>query len=113
MLAVAIQQAVEAWPSSQIEDIKDKSRAVFKARGETAKDKADKVDKTKLPELLAEEVVKISLPAVPIIWEPMATVPKLELKVINLPKELIFAAWRTSEPISGINIDIKSNNLPN
>jgi hypothetical protein len=51
-----------------IKDIKNKLGAVFKARGETAKDKADKadkVDKTKLLELLAEEVIKIGLPAVP------------------------------------------------
>jgi len=40
----------------------DELRAVFKARGETAKDKADKVDETELPELLAEEVIKMGLP---------------------------------------------------
>jgi len=34
---------------------------VFKARGKTAKDKADKVDKTKLPELSAKEVIRIGL----------------------------------------------------
>ena len=39
--------------------------AVFKAYGETTKDKADKVDKTKLPELLAKEVIRIGLSAVP------------------------------------------------
>ena len=59
---VAVQQAVlsediEAWPSSQIKDIKDKLGAVFKAHSKTTEDKADKVDKTKLPELSAEEVV--------------------------------------------------------
>jgi len=48
-----------------IKDIKDKLGAVFKARGETAKDKADKVDKTKLLKLLAEEVIKIGLLTVP------------------------------------------------
>lgn len=37
----------------------------FKAYGETAKDKVDKVDKTKLLELLAEEVIRISPPVVP------------------------------------------------
>ena len=50
----------EAWLSSQVEDIEDELGAVFKARGETAKDKADEVDKadkTKLPELLAKEVI--------------------------------------------------------
>ena len=63
-MAVATQQAVvltegikEAWPSSQIEDIEDELGAVFEAYGKTAKDKADKVDETKLPELLAEEVI--------------------------------------------------------
>jgi hypothetical protein len=56
----------EARPSSQTEDIKEKELgAVFKARGETAKDKVDKVDKTKLLELLAKEVIRINLPAVP------------------------------------------------
>jgi len=38
--------------------IEDELEAVFKACGETAKDKVDEVDKTKLPELLAEEVIK-------------------------------------------------------
>ena len=48
-----------------MEDIKDELGAVFKARGKTTKDKADKVDKTKLLELLAKEVIQIGLPAVP------------------------------------------------
>ena len=43
----------------------------------------------------------------------MAAIPKLDLKVINLPDKLIFAARRAGKPISGINADIKSNNLPN
>ena len=48
------------------EDIKeDKFGAVFKARGITAKDKADKVGETKLPKLSAEEVARMGLPAVP------------------------------------------------
>ena len=48
------------------EDIKEEELgAVFKACGKTAKDKADKVDKTKLLELLVEEVIRIGLPAVP------------------------------------------------
>ena len=75
-----------------MEDIKDKVGAIFKARGKTAKDKVDKVDKTELLELLAKEVARIDLPTVPTIWEPIAAVPKLDFKVINLPKELIFAA---------------------
>ena len=60
-----IKDIEEVWPSSQIKDIKDKLGAIFKARGETAKDKADKVDETELPELLAKEVIRIGLPAVP------------------------------------------------
>ena len=97
-----------------MEDIKDKVGAIFKARGETAKDKADKVDKVdkaKLPELLAEEVIRIGLPTVPTTWEPMAAVPKLDLKVINLPKELIFAAWRAGKPICGFSASAKSVDL--
>ena len=43
----------------------------------------------------------------------MAAIFKLDLKVINLLNKLIFAAWRISEPISGINIDIKSDDFPN
>ncbi len=43
----------------------------------------------------------------------MAAVPKLDLKVINLLDELIFTVQRTNKPISGLNADIKSNNLPN
>jgi len=48
-----------------IKDIKDKLGAVFKACSKTTKDRADKVDKTKLLELLAEEVIRIGLPTVP------------------------------------------------
>jgi len=96
-----------------IKDIKDELGAVFKARGETTKDKADEVDKTKLLKLLAEEVTKIGLPTVPTLWEPIAAVPKLDLKVINLPDKLIFAARRASKPISSFNAGNKSNNLPN
>ena len=69
------------------------------------------MDKTKLLELLAKEVVRIDLPTVPTIWEPMAAVPKLDLKVINLPKELIFAAWHASKPIYGFSVGVKSINL--
>jgi hypothetical protein len=54
----------------------------------------------------------MGLPAVPTLWEPIAAVPKLDIKVINLPDKLIFAAWRAGEPIGGINADVKSNNLP-
>ena len=78
-----------------MEDIEDEVGAIFEARGETAEDKADKVDevdKAKLLELLAQEVIKIGLPTVPTIWEPMAAVSELDLKVVNLPKELIFTA---------------------
>ena len=48
-----------------MEDIKDKVGAIFKAYSKTAKDKADKVDKTKLPEILAKEIIRLGLPAVP------------------------------------------------
>jgi len=96
------------------DDVKeDELGAIFKARGETAKDKADKVDKTKLPELLVKEVIKIGLPAVPTLWEPITAIPKLGLEVINLPDKLIFAARRASKPIGGLNTDVKPNNLSN
>ena len=69
MAPVAIQQVVlseEAWPSGQMEDIKEEELgAIFEARGKTTKDKADKVDETELPELSAEEVIRIDLPAIP------------------------------------------------
>ena len=55
----------------------------------------------------------MGLSAVPTLWEPIAAVPKLDFKVINLLNKLIFTAWRTSKPINSINVDIKSNNLPN
>jgi len=85
--------------------------AVFEAHGETAKDKADKVDKTELPELLVKEVIKIGLPAVPTLWEPITAIPKLGLEVINLLDKLIFAARRAGEPISGLNADVEPDNL--
>ena len=96
-----------------MEDIKDKVGAVFKAYGETTKDKVDKVDKTELLKILAEEIIRIGLPAVPTLQKPMATIPKLDLKVINLLNRLIFAARRAGKPISGINADIKFNDLSN
>ena len=83
----------EARPSGQTEDIKEEELgAVFKAYGETAKDKVDKVDETKLLELLAEEVIRMDFSAVPTIWEPIAAIPELNLKVINLLDKLLFAA---------------------
>ena len=102
----------KAQLSSQVEDIKDELGAVFKARGKAAKDKVDKVDRTELLELLAEAIIRIGLPAVPTLQEPITAIPKLDLKVINLLDKLIFATWRTGEPISGIYTDIKSS-LPN
>ena len=66
-----MQQAVEAQPSSQIEDIKDGLEASFKAYSKAAKDEADKVDKTKLLELLAKEVIRIGLPTIPTLQEPI------------------------------------------
>ena len=53
----------------------------------------------------------MGLPTVPTIWEPMAAVPKLDLKVVNLPKELIFAAWRAGKPIGGFGAGVESINL--
>ena len=87
-----IQGIKEAWLSSQIKDIEDESGAVFEACGETAEDEADKVDETKLPELSAEEVIRMGLPAILISWEPIAVVLELDLEVINLPDDLIFTA---------------------
>jgi len=98
----------EAWLSSQVEDIEDKLGAVFKARGEAAEDEADKVDKTKLLELSAKAIIRMGLLAVSTLWEPITAVSKLDLKVINLPDKLIFAARRTGEPISGVNVDVNS-----
>ena len=99
----------EARLSSQVEDIKDELGAVFKARDEAAKDKADKVDETKLLELLAKAIIRIGLLAVPTLQEPITAIPKLDLKVINLLDKLIFATQRTSKPISGVNADVKSS----
>jgi hypothetical protein len=94
-----------------VEDIKDEVGAIFKARGKATKDKVDEVDKAKLLELLAKEVIRMGLSTVPTIWEPMAAVPELDLKVVNLPKELIFTAWRAGKPISNFNAGVKSINL--
>jgi hypothetical protein len=91
---------------------KEELGAVFEARGETAEDEADEVDKTELLELLAEEVVRMDLPAVSTIWEPMAAVPELDLEVVNLLDKLIFATWRAGEPINSFSIGVKSNDLP-
>ena len=108
MLSKDIQEEVR--PTGQKGGIKeDELEANFEARGKTAKDEVDKVDETKLLELLAKEVLRIGFPAVPTTQEPMATVPKLDLKVINLLKELIFAAWRASEPIYGSSTGAQSN----
>jgi hypothetical protein len=96
-----------------IKDIKDKLGAVFEAHGKTAKDKADKVNKTKLPKLSAEEVIKIGLFTIPTLWEPMTAIPELDLEVINLLDKLIFAAQYTGKLINGFNTDIKFNNLFN
>ena len=103
---VLIEDIKEAQLSSQREDIKDELEAVFKAHGKTAEDEADEVDKTELPELSAEEVIRMGLSTVPTTWEPMAAIPELDLKIVNLPKELIFATQCTSELISGLNAGI-------
>ena len=50
------------------DDVKeDKLGAIFKARGETAEDEINKVNKTKLLKLLVKEVIKIGLSTVPIL----------------------------------------------
>jgi len=103
----------EAGLSSQMEDIEDELGAVFKARGEAAEGEVDKVDKTKLLELLAEAIIRIGLPPVSTLWEPIAAIPKLDLEVVNLLDELIFATWRAGKPIGGFNVGVKSNNLSN
>jgi len=96
------------------DDVKeDELGAVFEARGETAEDEADKVDETELLELLVEEVIRMGLPTVPTLWEPITAVPELGLEVINLPDKLIFAAWRADEPISGLNADVEPDDLSN
>ena len=94
-----------------MEDIEDEVGAICEACGETAEDKADKADETKLLELLAKEVTRIGLPTVPTLWEPIAAIPKLDLKVVNLSKELIFAAWYASKPIYGFSAGVKYINL--
>ena len=49
-----------------IKNIKeDKLGAIFKTYSKTTKNKADKVDKTKLLELLAKEVIRIGLFTIP------------------------------------------------
>ena len=57
----------EASLSSQMEDIEDELGAVFKARGEVAKDEADEVDKTELLELSAKEIIRMGLSTIPIL----------------------------------------------
>jgi len=43
----------------------------------------------------------------------MTAIPELDLEVINLLDELIFAARRAGESIGGSNAGIKSNDLSN
>ena len=109
---VLIKDIKEAQLSSQIEDIKDELRAVFKAYSKTAKDKVNKVDKTELPELLVKEVIKMGLSAVPTLQEPIAAIFKLDFKIINLLNKLIFATQRAGEFINSFNINNKFNNFP-
>ena len=101
----------EAWLSSQMEDIEDELGAVFKAHGKAAEDEADEVDEIELLELSAEAIIRMGLPAVPTLWEPMTAVPELDFEVINLLDELIFAARRAGEPIGSFNVGVKSNDL--
>jgi len=110
-LSAEVIQPLEALVLIKDDVKKDELGAVFKARGETAEDKADKVDETKLPELSVKEVIRMGLPTVPTLWEPITTIPKLGLEVINLPDKLIFAAQRAGKPIGGLNADVEPNNL--
>ena len=109
--AVATQQVVEAQPSSQTEDIKDELGVIFEAHGKTIKDEANKVDKIKLLELSAEEVIKMGFFTILTSQKPIAAIPKLDLKIVNFLNELIFAAQRASKSINSVNTDIKFNNL--
>ena len=93
--------------------MKDKVRAIFKAYSKTAEDKVDKVNKIKLLELSAEEIIKIGFFTIPILWSSIAAVFKLDFKVINLLNNLIFTTQYTGKPISGFNIGVIFNNLPN
>ena len=104
----------EVWLSGQIEDIKEEELgAVFKAYSETIKDKVDKMDETELLKLLAKEVARMDFFAVPTIQKPIAAILKLNFKVINLLKELLFTAWCTSKPINSFSTGIKFNNFLN
>ena len=49
----------------------------------------------------------------PTLQKPIVAIPKLDLKVINLLDKLIFTTQRASKSISSVNVDVKSNNLPN
>ena len=57
----------ETQPSSQVENIEDEVKAIFKARSKTTENKADKVDKTELLKLSAKEVARIDLFTIPTI----------------------------------------------
>jgi len=87
-----IKDIKDTWLSSQIEDIKDKLGAVFKACSKTTKDKADKVDKTKLLELSAKEVTRIGLFVTDLINQ-VSQLLRAELE------ELVDMARTTIEPI--------------
>ena len=63
-LLVEVIQPLEALVLIKDDVKEDELGAIFKAHGETAKDKADEVDKTKLLELLVKEVIRIGLPTV-------------------------------------------------
>ena len=108
---VLIENIKEAWQSSQVKDIKDKLGAVFEARSKTVKDETDKVNEAELAELSAEEVIKMGLFAVFILWESMAAVFELDFKVINFLNKLIFTAWHAGKFISNVDVDIKFDDL--
>ena len=64
-MSVEVIQPLEAVVLIKDDIKEDKLGAVFKAYSKTIKNKADKVDKTELLELLVKEVIRIGFPAVP------------------------------------------------
>ena len=64
-LSAEVVQPLEALVLIKDNIKEDELGAIFKAHGETAKDKADKVNKTELPKLLIKEVIRMGLPTVP------------------------------------------------
>jgi len=64
-LSAEVVQPLEALVLIKENIKKEELGAVFKACGEIAEDKINKVDETELPELSVEEVIRMGLFAVP------------------------------------------------